>query len=298
MKKLLSTTALVVALGFPAMTLAQTTSSDNRVQQQGEMSGFLSERGQADLFASELMGHNVYARQTTADRGQSGDRTALSGDRSRDMATMNRDSLNEMDHIGQINEIVLSHDGRIRALVIGVGGFLGMGEHDIAVSMDEVTFASDTDDRSQMYVVLNTRADMLRDAPAYDRTAALGSDTRRDDRARDGDRPLFAAPDMQRDGYNRTEARNVSTEMLMGQSVYDVNDNDVGSVHDMIISQDGSISHVIIDFGGFLGIGSSQAALHFDELTFLATEGNANVRIYVDATRDQIRGLPQYVASN
>ena len=49
---------------------------------------------------------------------------------------------------------------------------------------------------------------------------------------------------------------------------------------------------------GFLGIGSSQASLNFDELTILTTDGFDDVRIYVDATRDQIQNLPQYEASN
>jgi hypothetical protein len=40
----------------------------------------------------------------------------------------------------------------------------------------------------------------------------------------------------------------------------------------MIIDDTGGITNVIIDFGGFLGIGVSQASLSFDELTILSTE--------------------------
>jgi len=44
------------------------------------------------------------------------------------------------EKLGDVNEILLDKDGKVRAVVIGVGGFLGMGEHDIAVSMDKLKF--------------------------------------------------------------------------------------------------------------------------------------------------------------
>ena len=44
------------------------------------------------------------------------------------------------EKLGDINELILDKDGKINAVVIGVGGFLGMGEHDIAVSMDKLKF--------------------------------------------------------------------------------------------------------------------------------------------------------------
>ena len=47
------------------------------------------------------------------------------------------------EKLGDINELVLDKDGKINAVVIGVGGFLGMGEHDIAVSMDKLKFKED-----------------------------------------------------------------------------------------------------------------------------------------------------------
>lgn len=44
------------------------------------------------------------------------------------------------EKLGDINELILDKDGKVSAVVIGVGGFLGMGEHDIAVSMDKLKF--------------------------------------------------------------------------------------------------------------------------------------------------------------
>ncbi|HMM87791.1 PRC-barrel domain-containing protein [Bradyrhizobium sp.] len=44
------------------------------------------------------------------------------------------------EKLGDINELIVDKNGKVAAVVIGVGGFLGMGEHDIAVSMDKLKF--------------------------------------------------------------------------------------------------------------------------------------------------------------
>lgn len=47
------------------------------------------------------------------------------------------------EKLGDINELLLDKKGKVNAVVIGVGGFLGMGEHDIAVSMDKLKFVEE-----------------------------------------------------------------------------------------------------------------------------------------------------------
>jgi sporulation protein YlmC with PRC-barrel domain len=47
------------------------------------------------------------------------------------------------EKLGDINELILDKTGKVNAVVIGVGGFLGMGEHDVAVSMDKLKFVEE-----------------------------------------------------------------------------------------------------------------------------------------------------------
>ncbi|MCK1463500.1 sporulation protein YlmC with PRC-barrel domain [Bradyrhizobium elkanii] len=47
------------------------------------------------------------------------------------------------EKLGDINELIVDKSGRIDAVVIGIGGFLGMGEHDIAVPMDKLKFVEE-----------------------------------------------------------------------------------------------------------------------------------------------------------
>ena len=48
---------------------------------------------------------------------------------------------NEKKKIGDINELMLDKQGKVEMVVIGVGGFLGMGEHDVAVNFGDLKWA-------------------------------------------------------------------------------------------------------------------------------------------------------------
>jgi sporulation protein YlmC with PRC-barrel domain len=47
------------------------------------------------------------------------------------------------EKLGDINEILLDKSGKVEGVVIGVGGFLGMGEHDIKVEMSKLKFVDE-----------------------------------------------------------------------------------------------------------------------------------------------------------
>ena len=50
---------------------------------------------------------------------------------------------NNNEKIGDINEILVTSDGKISGVVIGAGGFLGMGEHDVLVKLDQIKFVNE-----------------------------------------------------------------------------------------------------------------------------------------------------------
>jgi sporulation protein YlmC with PRC-barrel domain len=49
-------------------------------------------------------------------------------------------SSNNGDKIGDIGELIFDSSGKVQAVVIGVGGYLGLGERDIAVPFDQIRF--------------------------------------------------------------------------------------------------------------------------------------------------------------
>jgi hypothetical protein len=47
------------------------------------------------------------------------------------------------EKLGDINEIILNKEGKVLGYVIGVGGFLGMGEHDVLVEPSKIKFVNE-----------------------------------------------------------------------------------------------------------------------------------------------------------
>jgi sporulation protein YlmC with PRC-barrel domain len=78
------------------------------------------------------------------------------------------------ENIGDINDLVFDAEGKVNAAVIGVGGFLGMGEKDVAVPLDKITVTKD-ENGAMKHVIAATR-EQLDAAPAFDKTRLVMSD--------------------------------------------------------------------------------------------------------------------------
>ena len=76
------------------------------------------------------------------------------------------------EDIGDVNEIILANDGKVRAVVIGVGGFLGMGERDVAVSFNSLKIARDSD--NDEVITVNATKESLKSAPQWERRRTGG----------------------------------------------------------------------------------------------------------------------------
>src|ERR1700730_19148732 len=62
--------------------------------------------------------------------------------------------------IGEIMDVLVDRGGKATALIVGVGGFLGMGEKDVAVPFDAVRVT--TKDNNKYYLVMNATKDGLK----------------------------------------------------------------------------------------------------------------------------------------
>lgn len=73
--------------------------------------------------------------------------------------------------IGEIMDVLVNPSGQIDAAIVGVGGFLGAGEKDVAVSFDAIKAEKKND---KTYLTLNTTKDALKNALGfkYDRQSS------------------------------------------------------------------------------------------------------------------------------
>ena len=47
---------------------------------------------------------------------------------------------NDNEKIGGITELIVDESGKLDAVIVGAGGFLGVGEHDVAITYDQITW--------------------------------------------------------------------------------------------------------------------------------------------------------------
>jgi hypothetical protein len=82
-------------------------------------------------------------------------------------------------------------------------------------------------------------------------------------------------------------------EGVLGRDVRSAADEDMGRIVDVLVDRAGQVRAAIIDFGGFLGVGSRKIAVDWNALHF-PEPGKAGERIWLELTRDQVNSAPEY----
>jgi len=82
-------------------------------------------------------------------------------------------------------------------------------------------------------------------------------------------------------------------EGILGRDVRSATDENMGRVVDVLVDRGGQVRAAIIDFGGFLGLGSRKIAVDWNALHFPAP-GKSGARIALELTRDQLKAAPEY----
>jgi PRC-barrel domain protein len=353
MKRFLSTTAIVLTMTGAAFAEAHSEGFGNVAVEQ------------TDFLASDLIGMRIYNSEAEVDAA-----TPVANGAEQDW-----------DDIGEINDIIVSKDGEVTAVILGIGGFLGLGERDVSISMDKIRILNDED--GDRFLVVNTSKEMLEQAPEFERpmmdgeamtetddnvTVVTNGETETEEMANEveaeteemvqdtenaaenleaeteemaneveaeseemeqeaetmmenaeaeteeavneadanttvitGDetveRELLPRPEVEREGYAAAEAdmiQQMSADDLEGSYVYGANDETVGEIDTLLIGDNGQIDRVVINVGGFLGLGEKPVAVTFDELQVLKNVEGDDVRIYIDSTEERLESQPEY----
>lgn len=270
-KHFLATTALVAVTATGAFAQQQAGETTPVFQQeragtQTQSEGFLTAR-EGHLLVSNLVGATVY--------------TGI-GD--------------QAESIGEVADVIMGPDGRAEAVIVSVGGFLGVGEKDVAVPFNEVSWANR--EGGERWLTVDAGRQELESAPEFDRSAldmtrqgamqqgqtagqqqaAADSPVTGEpmDNQADADRPMGeeaaatqmaqAPADDLRADMTPVDQTGLRAEELIGATVYGAGDDDVGEVGDVILTTDGNIESFIVDVGGFLGIGEKEVAVGLESV--------------------------------
>ncbi len=82
-------------------------------------------------------------------------------------------------------------------------------------------------------------------------------------------------------------------ESILGREVVSSASEDMGRIVDVLVDRRGQVRAAIIDFGGFLGVGSRKIAVDWSALHF-PPPGKTDAKITLEFTRDQVKAAPEY----
>lgn len=229
--------------------------------------------------------------------------------------------------IGDVNDIVVAKDGQAKSLVIGVGGFLGMGEKSVAFDYGKTQWATKGNER---WLVVEGTKEQLQALPAFDRKAydpgpapaaasndvtapaptaeapadtatapadttapAPATDTAANAPASDTSTDTTQTAAIDKSTLTEMPIGDIRSEDLVGTTVYGADDVKVGEIGDIALSADKKVDAVIVDVGGFLGIGEKEVAVGMDNLKFM-TDKNGKKYLYTSFTKDQLEKQAAY----
>ena len=139
-------------------------------------------------------------------------------------------------------------------------------------------------------------------ASAKDTRALAGSLSLRLAQATPSPKPDAAAPAPGDDDKDKGEKTSVPATVVDGEQLESVlgiealssSGEDMGRIVDIIVDRTGQVRAAIIDFGGFLGVGSRKIAVDWRSLHFDPKKAGA---VAANLTKDQLRVAPVYKAA-
>ena len=175
---------------------------------------------------------------------------------------------------GQVAELVMTRNGTLRGVVVDAGGFLGKGATKV-LSLQDLRFLPDADEENEFFLLYTGQKDDLKAAPEYNE-----------------DDVRLRAADMRKDGekVEIVKLGDLGSAEFLGLAAFGQNDNWIGEVSQVTFDEDGKIDQVILDIGGFLGLGETQVALPLDMIE-LRRLGADDLRAYVSATEEELQKM-------
>lgn len=303
MKNLMLTTAIVAVTSMGAV--AQTADTSAPAGTTAAQTSAVAQTVPA-FMSSAFTGQTLYTLDSDAARGLR-DAQATDGERVRwesgPILTENRDA---WENVGNIADMVITQDGDVRGVLIDVGGFLGLGARTVMIDMDELYFvaedpAAEGGDEGYAVVVPLSKA-QLEALPEWDDAQlSTGYEPRGAASMMEEAQPTTeqaqAEPAALPEGYAVMQEQDRTAERLTGADAYTSGGEEIATVSDLVLEEDGTASHVVMDVGGFLGMGSHTVAIAIEQVDILWNDSDDEVRVQVPLTEEQLRALPAYEES-
>ncbi len=99
---------------------------------------------------------------------------------------------------------------------------------------------------------------------------------------------------------NRPAALNadgsINASKVVGVNVVNTADDTVGEISEVLLDNSGKVSGVVVDVGGFLGIGTHPVKLAWKQIKMMNKDGKLQAVVNMD--KNALKQMPEYKASN
>ena len=177
------------------------------------------------------------------------------------------------DKVGDVESALIDKDGKVRYVIVGVGGFLGLGQRDVALRWDQLTM-----DGNDQKIVVDMTKEQLKALPAH-RFADASSKGKVYAYDEDLKTNAYLSNDS---GTAMAPGSAVDTKKLIGRNIKNTAGDTVGEIESVLVDQAGNVRYVVAGVGGFLGIGEKHVALSWSSLT-ISDNGE---KVVADVTKE------------
>ncbi len=96
-------------------------------------------------------------------------------------------------------------------------------------------------------------------------------------------------------GYlTEQSADQISAKTYIGQSVYNGQNESIGSINDLVLLKQGGVIAAVVGVGGFLGMGQKNVAVPFDKITATQNVEDGSVKLTTTETADALKAAPEF----
>jgi hypothetical protein len=195
--------------------------------------------------------------------------------------------------------VLLDRNGKAVAAIVGVGGFLGMGEHEVALNWNALHI---TDNGRNVRV--DFTKEQLKAMPEYKFSSATRKGTAFYD---ENYRVSQNAPAMNAPPSTRSDARTGTTygnwtalgpageiraSKLTGTDVKNAVGDKIGDIDEVVIGSNGR-PQLVLSVGGFLGIGERRVALDWNKVQ-ISRDNSGDLQARLDMTKEQLQAMPEF----
>ena len=233
--------------------------------------------------------HAAYAQQSTVPPKAGDPQVAATPTAADTKKLIGRNVKNpQNDTIGEIESVYINADGKVDSVIVGVGGFLGLGERLVRVAWKDLQI-SDNGEK----VVVNMTKDQLKAMPPYNYRDAKAKgqvfpDPYTRDRTATAERTA-AATETTGDFNARGS---VSSRAFVGAKVYNAAKETVGTVEDIYLDAKGAVDTVVVSVGGFLGVGTKNVAVKWSD--FKLGRDDKSLMLTTNWTKESLKAMPDY----